>query len=147
MGRTNPSFQSGFGSALLSAGFSIYISGHEHLAWEENLPTSMQPSSLLRQFWVGTASGSYTFPIRQDLYDRHCSRPIEGQLTTPCRMPENQRIFRVRTSDRSEVLRQSIGLILTGKDRKAPRKEGTEPEIVLRGWEPEQQQWTDFYEN
>ena len=146
MGRTNPSFQAGFGTELLNAGFSFYISGHEHLVWDESLPTATNPSALLRQLWVGTASGSYTFPIRQSLFNQHCLIPVPGVTTTLCTMPETQRTFRVRASDRSQVLEQNFAIVLTGKDRKRPASNPGLPEVELRGWDPDLKRWRDFYE-
>ena len=38
----------------------IYFSGHEHLHWDERIDSTMN----FRQVIVGTASGTYNFPVK-----------------------------------------------------------------------------------
>ncbi len=140
MGRSSPNFLSMLGSALLQLQSDIYISGHEHLTWEEELPVG---SSAVRQLWVGTATATYTFPITQKLRDQHCEGASSGPEAL-CRMPGSGRFFRIDSATRSQRHKQVIALLKTGSDRSnlsAP------VQVELRGRATDSGPWSDFYED
>lgn len=95
MGKTNLSFLNTLGSALVKAGVSLHVSGHEHLTWDETLQVGA-PETPLRQLWVGTASGTYQFPLRESVWLEHC-KAEQGAL---CRMPASGGVFRVEPQTR-----------------------------------------------
>lgn len=140
MGRSSPSFLASLGSALLRLQSDIYISGHEHLTWEEELPVG---SALVRQLWVGTATATYTFPITQKMRELHCE-PASSRPETLCRMPGSGRYFRIDSSSRSQLQKQVVALLKTGSDRTDPHSP-VEVEIRARG--TDSGPWSDFYES
>lgn len=69
MGHSSPSFRTSFGGLLAAGNATLYLSGHEHLVWDEVLDV---PGGKVRQVIIGTPGASYTYPLRPDLVDRHC---------------------------------------------------------------------------
>jgi peptidoglycan hydrolase-like protein with peptidoglycan-binding domain len=56
------------GSLLAAGGATLYLSGHEHLVWDEKLDV---PGGKVRQVIIGTPGASYTYPLRPDLVGRY----------------------------------------------------------------------------
>lgn len=69
MGRTKLDYCEQLGRLLAEGGVAAFFSGHEHLFWDQSLPFG---DLRLRQIHVGTASGTYHFPLSQSVYDAHC---------------------------------------------------------------------------
>jgi Calcineurin-like phosphoesterase/Putative peptidoglycan binding domain len=76
MGHSSTSFRASLGSLLAAGRATLYLSGHEHLVWDEMLDV---PGGKVRQVIVGTPGASYTYPLRQDLVGRYC-RGAHGTL-------------------------------------------------------------------
>jgi 3',5'-cyclic AMP phosphodiesterase CpdA len=81
MGRTSESYRDELGKLLVSLGYSAFFAGHEHLVWEQELSF---PEGNLHHIHVGTASGTYNFPLSRSTYEKHCSGnqgtlPYSGQ--------------------------------------------------------------------
>jgi peptidoglycan hydrolase-like protein with peptidoglycan-binding domain len=69
MGHSSTSFRASFGGLLAAGRATLYLSGHEHLVWDEVLDV---PGGKVRQVIVGTPGASYTYPLRPDLVGRYC---------------------------------------------------------------------------
>lgn len=69
MGHTSESFKQKLGSLLAERQVAAYFSGHEHLVWDQVLTFD---SGTVRQIHVGTASGTYHYPLNQATYDATC---------------------------------------------------------------------------
>jgi hypothetical protein len=69
MGHSSPSFRTELGGLLAAGRATLYLSGHEHLVWDEVLDV---PGGKVRQVIVGTPGASYTYPLRPDLVGRYC---------------------------------------------------------------------------
>jgi hypothetical protein len=69
MGHSSPSFRAELGGLLAKGRATLYLSGHEHLVWDEVLDV---PGGKVRQVIVGTPGASYTYPLRPDLVGRYC---------------------------------------------------------------------------
>jgi peptidoglycan hydrolase-like protein with peptidoglycan-binding domain len=70
MGQTSTYFRGHLGGLLAQGRATLYLSGHEHLVWDEPLDV---PGGKVRQVIVGTPGASYTYPLRRDLIDRTCA--------------------------------------------------------------------------
>ena len=70
MGRTNESYRDELGKLLVQQGYSAFFAGHEHLVWEQELSFA---DGNLHHIHVGTASGTYHFPLSRSTYDKNCS--------------------------------------------------------------------------
>jgi 3',5'-cyclic AMP phosphodiesterase CpdA len=70
MGHSSDSYRDQLGAILIEGQVAAYFSGHEHLVWDQELRL---PGGTLRQIHVGTASGTYHFPLSQGTYAAHCS--------------------------------------------------------------------------
>ena len=69
MGQTSGDFREALGGLLVRGATSAYLCGHEHLVWDQVLSIGGRE---LRQIIVGTPGAGYYYPIRPDLYARHC---------------------------------------------------------------------------
>ena len=85
IGRTSAHFYKTTSNIFNQLELDAYICGHEHLHWDEINPQT----NSFRQIIVGTASGTYNFPIRRQMAEIHC-----GNQT--CLMPATKRIFKVK---------------------------------------------------
>lgn len=83
MGHTNPSFRDALGRLLAEGRADLYASGHEHLVWDEVLPTA---AGSVRQLIIGTACAGYRYPLRDAIVRDH-ARGLR------CRMPASGRSF------------------------------------------------------
>ncbi len=74
-------------SAILAAGHvAAFVSGHEHLNWDQSKRFDGWP---VRQIIVGSAMDApYNYPIRRALYTEYC-RSCDGE----CMMPYNKKHF------------------------------------------------------
>jgi len=129
MGKTTVQFQKNLGSLLVASGVQTYVSGHEHLTWDESLPVN-ERGDAIRQVWVGTSSGTYNFPIRQNFRIQHCS----GTRRTECTMPSTGKKFSLDPRSFQQVHGTVFGWIDTDSGEVsfvALRKDGS---------------WGDFYE-
>jgi len=70
MGHSSTSFGAQLGGLLAAGRATLYLSGHEHLVWDEELKV---PGGMVRQVIVGTPGASYTYPLRPDLVERYCT--------------------------------------------------------------------------
>jgi hypothetical protein len=70
MGHSSTSFRAQLGSLLAAGRATLYLSGHEHLVWDEVLDV---PGGKVRQVIVGTPGASYNYPLRPDLVERYCA--------------------------------------------------------------------------
>jgi UDP-2,3-diacylglucosamine pyrophosphatase LpxH len=70
-GRTTQSFYDSVLKSFIKGSVEIYFSGHEHMHWDEFLPSKSSPKEL-RQLTVGTTSGTYNHPIRSQARELHC---------------------------------------------------------------------------
>lgn len=70
MGHTSESFKDRLGALLAQEQVAAYFSGHEHLVWDQELTFA---SGRVRQVHVGTASGTYHYPLNQSTYAATCS--------------------------------------------------------------------------
>jgi UDP-2,3-diacylglucosamine pyrophosphatase LpxH len=89
-GRTTQSFYKSALESFIKGNVEIYFSGHEHMHWDEFLP-SENSNSELRQLTVGTTSGTYNHPIRSQARELHC---IEE---TTCAAPATGRRFLIES--------------------------------------------------
>lgn len=69
MGHSSESFKNQLGSLLGQGLVAAYFSGHEHLVWDQELEFD---TGTVRQIHIGTASGTYHYPLNQSTYDAHC---------------------------------------------------------------------------
>jgi 3',5'-cyclic AMP phosphodiesterase CpdA len=69
IGRTSETFKAQLGSLLAQGQVAAYFSGHEHLVWEQELQFS---GGTVRQVHVGTASGTYHYPLNQSTCAASC---------------------------------------------------------------------------
>jgi len=69
MGKSNLDFCAELGGILAQGNVAAYFSGHEHLYWDQVLAFG---DARLRQIHVGTAGGTYHFPLSQSTYAAHC---------------------------------------------------------------------------
>jgi 3',5'-cyclic AMP phosphodiesterase CpdA len=76
MGKTSETFRDQLGSLLCEGGVAAYFSGHEHLVWDQSLRFAERE---LRQIHVGTASGTYHYPLNAATFAEHC-RDGKGAL-------------------------------------------------------------------
>lgn len=70
MGRTSESYRDELGKLLVSLGYSAFFAGHEHLVFEQELTF---PDGNLHHIHVGSASGTYNFPLSRSTYEKYCS--------------------------------------------------------------------------
>lgn len=89
-GRTTQSFYKSVLASFIKGKVDIYFSGHEHMHWDEFLPSETS-SEELRQLTVGTASGTYNHPIRSQARELHCLDD------TTCISPATGRSFLIET--------------------------------------------------
>lgn len=80
MSKTSESYRDKLGGILAGGGVAAFFSGHEHLTWDQALRF---PEGTLRQIHVGSASGTYHFPLRKDVYEEygsgdHATLPYAG---------------------------------------------------------------------
>jgi len=73
MGRTSEDYRDELGKLLVTHGYSAFFAGHEHLVWEQALSF---PEGSLHHIHVGTASGTYHFPLSRATYDKYCSGSV-----------------------------------------------------------------------
>ena len=85
IGRTSTHFYQTTSTIFEELKLDAYICGHEHLHWDEINPKT----NSFRQIIVGTASGTYNFPIRRQMAEIHC-----GSQT--CLMPATKKIFKIK---------------------------------------------------
>ena len=85
MGKTARYFHEQASTLFDQLSLDIYFCGHEHLHWDEE--NELFPN--LRQVIVGTASGTYNFPIRKDLVLNHCDADL-------CKMPYSNQTFKIK---------------------------------------------------
>ncbi len=69
MGKTSEHFKEQLGTLLAEGQVAAYFSGHEHLVWDQELHFT---AGTVRQVHVGTASGTYHYPLNQGTYAAHC---------------------------------------------------------------------------
>lgn len=103
MGTTVASYERDLGALLSGMGFHALIAGHEHLVWDESRSYGGKP---LRQFTVGTASATYTFPLSGQTHEAHCDA---GRSV--CRLPGSGRTFRLKPGTRQQELRQTFAMV------------------------------------
>ena len=86
MGRTSSGFYQKMTKLFNELEMDIYFSGHEHLHWDEKIDSTMN----FRQVIVGTASGTYNFPVKSSRRSAHCYR-------SSCTMPFTNKQFKIVT--------------------------------------------------
>ena len=64
IGHTSETYKNQLGSLLAQGQVAAYFSGHEHLVWEQELAFA---DGTVRQVHVGTASGTYHYPLNQSV--------------------------------------------------------------------------------
>lgn len=92
MGHSSEDFKRRLGRVLTAGGVASYFSGHEHLVWDEKV---LVDGAALRQVHVGTASGTYHFPLRRELVEAHC----QGNR---CVMPYGRQQFLLLSGTRQQ---------------------------------------------
>lgn len=92
-------------SAILAAGqAAAYISGHEHLNWDQVKQFKDWP---VRQIITGTAMEEpYNYPVRRALTAKFC-RPCDGL----CMMPSTRKHFETDPKTRLQRLRQTFYML------------------------------------
>ena len=85
MGKTSKYFYDQASEIFQNIGLDAYFCGHEHLHWDEINPKT----SAFTQTIVGTASGTYNFPIKSSIAKQHCTEHR-------CLMPATKKHFSVR---------------------------------------------------
>lgn len=106
MGRTSQRFGRALGPELLKGRVSAYIAGHEHLFWDETLKIGGQP---LRQLTVGTASGTYNYPLNPRVYAEHC----QG---TKCELPASRQSFALDPGTRQQKSKVTLLIVTINPD-------------------------------
>jgi predicted phosphodiesterase len=106
MGHSNPRFERALGAELLKGRVNAYIAGHEHLFWDETLKIGGYP---LRQITVGTASGTYTYPLHPKLYAEHC----QG---TKCLLPASRQTFALDPGTRQQKSKVTLLMVTINPD-------------------------------
>ena len=101
MGRTNESYRDELGKLLVQQGYSAFFAGHEHLVWEQELSFA---DGNLHHIHVGTASGTYHFPLSRSTYDKNCSGN-EGTL------PYNGRRFALDPGTRQQADKVNVCMV------------------------------------
>ncbi|MBI5209189.1 MAG: metallophosphoesterase [Elusimicrobia bacterium] len=101
LGRTDADFRDGFGARLARAGLDAYVSGHEHLVWDEKLSYGLR---VLRQLIIGTATATYTYPLSRQAYRQHCDKAT-------CRMPYARQAFSLEPGTRQQARKQTFLLV------------------------------------
>jgi 3',5'-cyclic AMP phosphodiesterase CpdA len=81
MGKTSEVYRDRLGGLLARGGVSAFFSGHEHLVWDQALSFD---GVTLRQIHVGTASGTYHYPLNAATFAAYCrdgkgTLPYQGQ--------------------------------------------------------------------
>jgi hypothetical protein len=71
MGESCEPFKNALGAILAEGQVAAYFSGHEHLVWDQELEV---PGGTVRQVHVGTASGTYHYPLSKSVYEAHCQK-------------------------------------------------------------------------
>lgn len=69
IGHTSETYKNQLGSLLAQGQVAAYFSGHEHLVWEQELAFV---DGTVRQVHVGTASGTYHYPLNQSVCVAAC---------------------------------------------------------------------------
>jgi hypothetical protein len=106
IGHSSPSFRAQLGGLLAAGRATLYLSGHEHLIWDELLDV---PGGKVRQVIVGTPGASYTYPLRPDLAERHCA----GARGT---LPGSGAVFTLDPATRHQVQQVAFVLLECGDD-------------------------------
>jgi hypothetical protein len=80
LGQSVPDYSARLGGLFACHGLTAFIAGHEHMVWDMNVKT---PHGDVHQLTVGTASGTYYFPMRRPVVEqfcqgRHCQLPGSG---------------------------------------------------------------------
>lgn len=117
MGKTSTSFRDHLGGLLAGYGVTAYVSGHEHLVWDEELHF---PSGSLRQILVGTASGTYHYPLTPELYKAHCKDGCG-------RLPGSGRRFKLLPDTRQQADKVTTTLI----DIELPDDSASPPSVTI----------------
>ena len=92
MGTPSPHFVEHLGGILAEGKADLYVAGHEHLVWDENV--RLPDSSSLRQILVGTATGFYDFGPSGPSKQRAGCRRHGARMR--CRMPNGGTPFELR---------------------------------------------------
>lgn len=106
MGKSRARFALSLGSELLKGRVNAYIAGHEHLFWDETLKIDGQP---LRQLTVGTASGTYNFPLNDESYTTQC----QGAL---CQLPGSKQSFALVPGTRRQKSKVTLLMVTVNPD-------------------------------
>jgi 3',5'-cyclic AMP phosphodiesterase CpdA len=89
------------GRLLAAGGADLYIAGHEHLVWDEDVRTP--DGTLVRQVVVGTAHGTYNFGPASPARARASCATSRG-TGTRCLMPRGGTRFGLRRSWRGGMI-------------------------------------------
>ena len=101
MGKTSETFRDQLGGLLARGGVAAYFSGHEHLVWDQALRFA---DGEVRQIHVGTASGTYHYPLNAATYAEHC-RDGKGAL------PYSGQTFRLLSGTRQQADKVTLAFV------------------------------------
>lgn len=101
MGKTSETFRDQLGGLLCRGAVAAYFSGHEHLVWDQALRFS---EGELRQIHVGTASGTYHYPLNAATFAEHC-RDGSGAL------PYSGQTFRLLPGTRQQADKITVAFV------------------------------------
>ena len=108
MGRTSKHFYNQASNLFKEIGLDGYFCGHEHLHWEEVNPKT---NSFIQTI-VGTASGTYNFPIKSSIASTYCDN-------STCEMPTNKKHFRIKrkTNGAAEQINKQHWILVEINDK------------------------------
>ncbi len=107
MGKTSETFRDQLGGLLCRGGVAAYFSGHEHLVWDQSLRLA---DGEIRQIHVGTASGTYHYPLNSATFAEHC-RDGKGVL------PYTGQTFRLLPGTRQQADKVTVAFVdIAGDD-------------------------------
>jgi hypothetical protein len=86
----NARFKVALGELLEAGHADLYVAGHEHLVWDQNV--RLPDGTLLRQVLVGTATGEYDYgPTDEEKREAGCVP--HGRALLECHIPNSGAVF------------------------------------------------------
>ena len=123
-------FAKALGTMLEQGKAEMYVAGHEHIVWDEDVP--LPDGGKLRQVMVGCSSGFYNFqPSPGSRVLAHCERITGKHEPMACTMPEGGGEFTIargRKNRRIQHYKNSFTLFTVDGDSIAVR-----PMTVIHG--------------
>lgn len=86
MAEPNAHFAARVGGLLAAGGADLYVSGHEHMEWDEDV--RLPDGSSIRQIIVGPATGGYNFGPSGKARRRAGCHRVAGDRLLHCAMPK-----------------------------------------------------------